>query len=163
MFLRSKSKHGKSRARSLPFLIGNLRIPWQVIVHRREPLMPKKYLLSVIISILTILLLPVSVLPISADYSAETNASTRYVAVTGFDIGSCTDPSAPCRNIQYAINQSVSGDTIKVAVGTYTYAAASDICPSEQTKSVVCTNQKALTLLGGYTMRTGHTPTRRLT
>jgi hypothetical protein len=116
--------------------------------------MPKKYLLSVTISILTILLLPVSVRPISADYSAETNASTRYVAVTGEDAGSsCTDPSAPCHNIQYAINQSaLSGDTIKVAGGTYMYDVTHpDICPSEQTKSVVCTNQKALTLLGGYT------------
>jgi hypothetical protein len=114
--------------------------------------MPKKYLLSVIISIITILILPVTILPISADNSAETNASTRYVAVTGVDAGSsCTDPTAPCRNIQYAINQSASGDTIKVAAGTYTYAAASDICPTDQSKSVVCTYQKALTLLGGYT------------
>jgi hypothetical protein len=114
--------------------------------------MPKKYLLSVIISIVTILILPASILPISADNSAETNASTRYVAVTGVDAGSsCTDPTAPCRNIQYAINQSASGDTIKVAAGTYTYAAASDICPTDQSKSVVCTYQKALTLLGGYT------------
>jgi hypothetical protein len=114
--------------------------------------MPKKYLLSVMISIVTILILPVSVLPISAEYAAEVDASTRYVATSGTDSGACTDPSAPCRNIQYAINQSaLSGDTIKVAAGTYTYAAPSDICPSDQTKSVVCTYQKALTLLGGYT------------
>jgi hypothetical protein len=125
----------------------------QVIVHRREPLMPKKYLLSVTISILTILLLPVSVLPISADYSAETNASTRYVAVTGDDTGSsCTDPSAPCRNIQYAINQSaLSGDTIKVAAGTYTYSSTPTGCQALATRAVVCTNQKNLTILGGYT------------
>ncbi len=113
--------------------------------------MPKKYLLSVIISILTILILPVSALPVSADYSAETNASTRYVATSGTDSGTCTDSATPCRTIQYAINQSASGDTIKVAAGTYTYVAASDICPTDQTKSVVCTYQKALTLLGGYT------------
>lgn len=113
--------------------------------------MPKKLPLSVIISIITLLALPATILPTSADHTAAVTGSTRYVANTGTDTGACTDSSLPCRSIQYAINQSASGDTIMVAAGTYTYAAASDICPSDQSKSVVCTYQKALTLLGGFT------------
>jgi hypothetical protein len=45
-------------------------------------------------------------------------ASTRYVSTTGSDSGDCT--GSPCATIAYAYNQSVSGDTINVAAGTYT-------------------------------------------
>src|SRR5439155_19836759 len=44
-------------------------------------------------------------------------ATVRHVATTGVDTGDCV--TAPCRTIGYAITQSVSGDTISVAAGTY--------------------------------------------
>jgi len=48
------------------------------------------------------------------------HAATRYVATTGTDSGNCTVTA--CRTITYAIGQSVAGDTINVAAGTYTEA-----------------------------------------
>lgn len=41
----------------------------------------------------------------------------RYVSNTGADAGNCS--VSPCFTIQYAVNQSVGGDTINVAAGTY--------------------------------------------
>jgi len=48
----------------------------------------------------------------------------RQVSTTGNDVGDCTVD--PCRTIGYAIGQSVSGDTIKIAAGTYTERVAVD-------------------------------------
>ena len=86
-------------------------------------------------------------------YSRLTQAdglSTRYVSTTGTDNGDCTSPTAPCRTIQYAVNQSTSGDRILVAKGTYTYDPGKDPCPFLQTRAVVCFVDKRLTILGGY-------------
>ena len=44
-------------------------------------------------------------------------ATTRHVSPTGSDSGNCT--ANPCKTIGYAIGQSVSGDTIDIASGTY--------------------------------------------
>lgn len=63
--------------------------------------------------------------------------SARYVATTGDDyLGSndCTDPAAPCKMIQHAIDEACVGDTINVAGGVY-----------EQTNITVT---KSLTLRG---------------
>ena len=86
------------------------------------------------------------------DVHVRASVSTRYVNVNiGHDWGNCTNPSAPCQTIQYAINQAFSGDTIKVAAGTYTREAALDICSIYLNyPAVVCIINKDLTLLGGY-------------
>ncbi len=48
-------------------------------------------------------------------------ASIRYVSATGSsDAGDCT--GAPCATIAYAVGQSVDGDVIELAAGTYTEA-----------------------------------------
>jgi hypothetical protein len=49
--------------------------------------------------------------------TAAASATTRYVSASGADSGNCS--SSPCRTIQYAVNQSASGDTINVSSGTY--------------------------------------------
>ena len=83
--------------------------------------------------------------------SVEALATTRYVASTGVDSGNCSSSASPCRTIQYAANQSASGDMILVAQGTYTYNAGADTqCSFLQTKAVVCIVDKRLTILGGY-------------
>lgn len=74
---------------------------------------------------------------------------TRYVATTGADSGNCSSPDKPCRTIQYAVNQSFSGDTILVAQGVYTDTSL-DPCQFLRTRSVVCFVDKRLTIRGGY-------------
>lgn len=80
-------------------------------------------------------------------------ATTRYVATTGSDSGDCSSVASPCHTIQYAVNQSSSGNRILVALGTYIYGSQVDYC-SNQTSikpaSVICFVDKGLTILGGY-------------
>ena len=53
-------------------------------------------------------------------YAAPT-ATIRYVdGSSGSDSSDCSVSATPCATIQYAINQSLSGDEIRVAQGTYT-------------------------------------------
>ena len=86
-----------------------------------------------------------------ASASARLQAgTTRYVAASGTDTGNCSSPGAPCHTIQYAVNQSASGDRILVAQGTYVYNAATDPCSFFLTRAVVCFANKRLTILGGY-------------
>jgi hypothetical protein len=86
----------------------------------------------------------------SASAQVEAQATIRYVASGGPDIGDCSSSASPCGTIQYAVNQSVSGDWILVAQGTYTYNAGTDPCTFFQTRAVVCVYGKNLTILGGY-------------
>jgi len=44
----------------------------------------------------------------------------RHVAPAGIDSGDCTDPNHPCGTVQYAVDQAVEGDEIRVATGVYT-------------------------------------------
>lgn len=75
---------------------------------------------------------------------------TLYVdGASGSDVPDCTDPTAPCETIGYALTQAGNGDEIHVARGTYT-----------ETLDVAIT----VTLQGGYTIsgtqwlpRTGET------
>ena len=82
--------------------------------------------------------------------NASAATTTRYVATSGTDSGNCSSAGAPCRTIQYAVNQSVSGDRILVAKGTYNYNAGTDPCSFLLTRAVVCFVDKNLTILGGY-------------
>jgi hypothetical protein len=92
----------------------------------------------------------------------HTHHSTFYIIMTGLvlaaalisamgDNTSCGSEAAPCRTIQYGIRRSVSGDTILVAQGTYTFDPAQTPCfEFGTTPAVVCIHGKNLTLLGGY-------------
>ena len=68
-------------------------------------------------------------------YPVQAAGTLRYVSATGADTGACTNPAAPCKTVQYAIDQSVSGDELRLAGGTYGVASISG---------------KSLTLKGGY-------------
>jgi hypothetical protein len=97
----------------------------------------------------SLLLLYISALPTTR---VQGSTSIRYVNVNiGSDWGNCTNPSTPRRTIQYAINQATHGDTVRVAAGTYTREAASDLCSIYLGyPTVVCIINKDLTLIGGY-------------
>jgi hypothetical protein len=69
--------------------------------------------------------------------------TNRYVSVSGADDGDCTSPTAPCRTIQYAVNQAAPGDHILVSSGVFTDLTG--------TASQVVLVNKSLTFEGGYT------------
>jgi Zn-dependent metalloprotease len=54
-------------------------------------------------------------------------ATTWYVAVSGNDSSSCSAPGSPCATINGAIGKAAAGDTIRVAIGTYTGSGAETV------------------------------------
>jgi Zn-dependent metalloprotease len=54
-------------------------------------------------------------------------ATTWYVATTGNDLNSCSAPSSPCATINGAIGKAAAGETILVAIGTYTGSGAETV------------------------------------
>ncbi|MFQ6099686.1 MAG: right-handed parallel beta-helix repeat-containing protein [Anaerolineae bacterium] len=70
---------------------------------------------------------------------------TRYVSTSGSDeLNNCLEHTTPCRTVGYGVVQAASGDTIKVAAGTYA-----------ETEIYV---NKDVTLQGGYTTGDWDTP-----
>ena len=57
--------------------------------------------------------------PLILNDAAQTGA-TWYVATTGSDSNSCSSAASPCATINGSLGKAAAGDTIKVAVGTYT-------------------------------------------
>ncbi len=86
--------------------------------------------------------------------STALTAGTRYVATTGDDAGNdCTSQAAPCRTIQHAVDAASSGDTIKVAAGTYTdvhVRPRNDATTTGVVTQVVYVS-RTVTIRGGYT------------
>lgn len=68
-----------------------------------------------------------------------TNLKSYYVSTTGSDLNSCTNPDSPCLTINGAMEKATNGDTIEVAVGTYTGSG-----------NEVLLIEKSITLLGGW-------------
>ncbi|HEY3343889.1 MAG TPA: right-handed parallel beta-helix repeat-containing protein, partial [Anaerolineaceae bacterium] len=76
-----------------------------------------------------------------ASGAAGQAVTIRYVSPGGGDSGNCAIPSQPCRTIQFAVDQAVSGDEVRLAGGEYTTqdAPIADI-------------RVGLTLRGGYAL-----------
>jgi hypothetical protein len=90
-----------------------------------------------------------------APLTAQAQGTIRYVAIDGNDSGDCT--AAPCRTVQYAVDQTAAGDEIRIAAGTYTGVQGRSAPPDYPTvlpggviTQVVYISQ-ALTLRGGFT------------
>ncbi|MEQ1730602.1 MAG: hypothetical protein ABL982_19715, partial [Vicinamibacterales bacterium] len=60
----------------------------------------------------------------------QAQGTSRYVATTGTDTGTCTNSGSPCLTIAYGISQMVAGDTLTVADGTYTAVTPIRFVPS---------------------------------
>lgn len=69
----------------------------------------------------------------------------RVDSATGADDPDCGSLAKPCLSIQHAVDLSASGDTIKVAQGTYTHTG-DPFC-----SDVVCIYATDLTIIGGFT------------
>jgi Zn-dependent metalloprotease len=75
----------------------------------------------------------------SGEFMPNLAGASWYVATTGNDANSCSSPDAPCATINGAIGKAADGDTIRVAIGTYTGTGI----------EVVLIN-KSITLSGGW-------------
>jgi Domain of unknown function (DUF4214)/Calx-beta domain len=81
----------------------------------------------------------------------RTVPSTFFVAQGGQDVAGGGGQGNPFASIQFAANTANSGDTVKVATGTYTYNGAADQLQNTLgTQVVVGIVGKKLTILGGY-------------
>ena len=85
----------------------------------------------------------------SEDHMPALLGAVWYVATTGDDSNSCSSAGSPCQTITAAIGKASEGDTIRVAMGTYT-APGTDVVFVD----------KSVTLSGGwntaFSARTGY-------
>ncbi|NIV34868.1 MAG: hypothetical protein GWN58_37060, partial [Anaerolineae bacterium] len=81
-----------------------------------------------------------------------TSGGIRYVAMSGEDDSGCEAEGTPCRTVQYAVDQAVPGEEVRVAAGTYT--GISDLGGLSQLVFL----SKTLTVRGGYTTSNWTTP-----
>jgi parallel beta-helix repeat protein len=84
----------------------------------------------------------------------------RYVATTGADVDACTTPAGACRTVQYAVDQAVEGDEIRVTTGAYTdlsVRSRADVTTTGVVTQVVYVS-KSIAIRGGYTTDNWTTP-----
>ena len=87
--------------------------------------------------------------------------TTWYVTTTGLDSNSCTTTESPCLTINGAIGKAAtSGDTIKVAVGTYTGSDAEVVLINKSVTlsggwNSIFTTQNSSSIIDGQGARTG--------
>jgi hypothetical protein len=82
----------------------------------------------------------------------DLDAGVIRVATTGEDTPECGTEEDPCRTVQYAVDQALPGDEIRVAAGTYTEINSRD----GLSQLVYLT--KTLSIRGGYTTADWITP-----
>lgn len=82
----------------------------------------------------------------------ELDVGVIRVAVSGTDIPGCGAENNPCRTVQYAIDQALPGDEVRVAAGVYT--GVNDRGGLSQIVYLT----KTLTIRGGYTTADWTTP-----
>src|SRR5947209_3755437 len=82
----------------------------------------------------------------------RTVPTTWFVSTAGVDAVGRGGQGSAFRNIQFAVNQAQSGDTINVAAGSYGYDAAStdQLAGFLRVSAVVLVNDKSLSFLGGF-------------
>ena len=81
----------------------------------------------------------VAVFALAFQGQARAATAVWYVSAAGSDSNSCAVPASPCLTIDGAIGKAAAGDTVEVAVGTYTGSGTN-----------VVTVDKDLTLSGGW-------------
>jgi parallel beta-helix repeat protein len=113
----------------------------------------KRLILTVTLGLgLTLALLALLSSTASRSALAQSGTGVLRVATTGSDTPGCGGEASPCCTVQYAVDQALSGEEIRVASGTYTgvnnYAGLAQVVYIE----------KDVTVRGGYTATNWTTP-----
>ncbi len=87
---------------------------------------------------------------ISFGFLGGAEGGVVHVSPSGTDSAACGTQVAPCRNLDYAANKALDGETLRVAGGTYLYAGIPNLCAGTTVTSVVCVAGKSLSIQGGY-------------
>ena len=83
---------------------------------------------------------------------AQPGTGVIRVATTGSDAPDCGEETNPCRTVQYAVDQALPGEEIRVAAGTYTGVQnVPALNTSNFTATQVVAIIKSVTIRGGYT------------
>ena len=82
------------------------------------------------------------------------SAQTRYVDPTGVDAGDCSDPLNPCQTIQYAVDQTLAGDIVLIADGTYNENVTIDDAINQDGISLLSQNGSGVTTIQGANVGT---------
>ncbi len=85
---------------------------------------------------------------------AHPQAIIRYVATSGNNSGDCTNTLAPCKSVQYAVEQSAGNDEIRIAAGSYSdvYTRAYSSYDINYIITQVVYITQSLTIRGGFTL-----------
>ncbi len=82
-----------------------------------------------------------------SNVTAQAGTGIIRVATTGNDVAGCGSEAQPCRTIQYVVDIANSGDTIRLAAGTYAGGGAAVVVIDSDSNSA-----KTLTIVGGYSL-----------
>jgi hypothetical protein len=86
---------------------------------------------------------------------AQSGTGIIRVATSGDDVPGCGSEAAPCRSVQYAVDEALPGEQIRVAAGLYTGVQARPAPPDYDGPAVITQVvylSKTLSLQGGYTL-----------
>jgi parallel beta-helix repeat protein len=84
---------------------------------------------------------------------AQSGSGVIRVALTGEDVPGCGSAVSPCRTVQFAVDQALPGEEIRVAAGVYSgvdVRARDDVTTSGVVTQLLYIS-KSITIRGGYT------------
>jgi uncharacterized repeat protein (TIGR01451 family) len=109
--------------------------------------------LGLAVALAVLLLLTLAVTSGTPTVHAQAGTGIIRVATTGNDAPGCGSQANPCRTVQYAVDQALSGEEIRVAEGTYS-GVSTRPAPAGYEGPAVITQvvylDKSLTIRGGY-------------
>jgi uncharacterized repeat protein (TIGR01451 family) len=109
--------------------------------------------LGLAVALAVLLLLALAVTSGTPPVHAQAGTGIIRVATTGNDAPGCGSQANPCRTVQYAVDQALSGEEIRVAEGTYS-GVSTRPAPAGYEGPAVITQvvylDKSLTIRGGY-------------
>jgi len=120
--------------------------------------------LGLVVALAALLLLGLGILVVGSGVPAvhaQAGTGITRVATAGSDAPGCGGEASPCRTIQYAVDQALPGEEIRVAEGAYSGTSARSAPPSYDGPAVITQVvylDKSLSIRGGYPPGSWDTP-----